>query len=911
MKDKRFRKSKVRGGSGGATSRKAPSVSPVWNVTIGPWEWETGQVINEALSDYISNDPGNQYTTYELDASSPDDPATIGLSINVWGLITGTIGDLQGGTYNYIFKGTNPEGTTISTLTVSIISLEIVAPTVSAISNLSNTERGTLVTVDVSSYVTDTGVPTGTQALLYLIDSTSENLTGESLGAFSGIYSVTIDDAQGVDTYTVVINVRNYTGKETQVSFDIPVIANVTAAPTLTDFWTGDYACGVSVPTWTNDLPTHTFNTGTTQSSIDLNDYLTDNGGAITSYAYSTGSDSNGISLNTSTGILTVGPLTGATSWTGTFTATNSQGASAASSTLSITIQAVPAPTITSISGVDGSNLLRVYLDEACTSATPDYETGLTITVNSSAVTPTYVSGGGTSTLIYSLNVTLSNYNTISLAFDNTSSDITGDTSAQKLASTSTNIDYVVPVTPEAGLAAFPGAEGMGAVSIGGRSTSATVYIVTNLNDSGAGSFRAACEASGPRFVVFNVAGYINLDSRIDVNNPYMTIAGQTSPGGICVTGWPFNVLTHDVTVRYMRFRRGHHKGTVDDFGSHGESVFCSGGYNIIFDHCSITWGTDETAQIGSWNGGIWGVTFSWCIIGEGFNNTIPIRPDDTNHGYAFNFSDKFFSWRTGNHKKEPEGTIHHCYFPHSYNREPQLKGRVLADFRNNIVYNWFHRNAPSVLKSVEGDYDGISPADNVPRANIVSNYMKRGLDGNEIGSYGWFVTNQSGTALTKQHDHFYVLNNIGEDTGTGAVGEWGIAVHGQYNLADTAMRRDTEWDLATEAIEQGIPVTTTTMDLAYANTILETVGASNYRDSADTTTVNNFINGDGNIIENLSYPGDFPTLTQGTPPTDTNGDGIPDYFEVANGYSVGTMNPVALGTGEYLWIEEYINSLV
>ena len=140
----------------------------------------------------------------------------------------------------------------------------------------------------------------------------------------------------------------------------------------------------------------------------------------------------------------------------------------------------------------------------------------------------------------------------------------------------------------QAKIPAFPGAEGGGMYTFGGRG--GKVLVVTNLNDDGPGSFRWACEQGGARIVVFNVSGIIRLKSPIYVRAPYITIAGQTAPGdGVCIAGESFQVDTHDVIVRHMRFRRGETSvlNREDSFG--GNPVG-----NIMIDHCSCEWGCDE-----------------------------------------------------------------------------------------------------------------------------------------------------------------------------------------------------------------------------------------------------------------------------------------------------------------------------
>ena len=144
----------------------------------------------------------------------------------------------------------------------------------------------------------------------------------------------------------------------------------------------------------------------------------------------------------------------------------------------------------------------------------------------------------------------------------------------------------------KAEIPAFPGAEGGGAYTPGGRG--GKVLVVTNLNDRGPGSFREACETGGARIIVFNVSGVIELKSPINVRAPYVTIAGQTAPGdGICVTGASFLIDTHDVVIRHMRFRRGQ-----TDVGFRDDAVGGNGVGNIMIVHVSASWGLDENMSM-------------------------------------------------------------------------------------------------------------------------------------------------------------------------------------------------------------------------------------------------------------------------------------------------------------------------
>src|SRR5699024_3383084 len=143
-------------------------------------------------------------------------------------------------------------------------------------------------------------------------------------------------------------------------------------------------------------------------------------------------------------------------------------------------------------------------------------------------------------------------------------------------------------------LPAFPGAEGGGAFTAGGRG--GDIYVVTSLADSGPGTLREALEAGGARTVVFNVAGIIRLQKPITIQAPYITIAGQTAPGdGVCVAGASVKINAHDVIIRHMRFRRGVTDPARQDdaLGARGPGVG-----NIILDHVSASWGLDENLSI-------------------------------------------------------------------------------------------------------------------------------------------------------------------------------------------------------------------------------------------------------------------------------------------------------------------------
>jgi pectate lyase len=257
-------------------------------------------------------------------------------------------------------------------------------------------------------------------------------------------------------------------------------------------------------------------------------------------------------------------------------------------------------------------------------------------------------------------------------------------------------------VSDEAGIA-FPGAEGFGKYTTGGRG--GKVMIVSNLNDDGAGSFRDAVEKAYPRIIVFAVSGTIHLESKLNIKSD-VTIAGQTAPGdGICLADQPVSLNGDNIVIRYLRFRMGdkyQNKGMVDGGGA--DDAF--GGVrrkNIIIDHCSMSWSTDEVFSVYAGDS----TTLQWNFIYEPLN-----------YSYHFETGDKDFEhhgfggiWG-GRHL-----TAHHNLFAHCNNRNPRFDGIRNAkeenvDYRNNVIYNWGQNN---IYAGEGGNY------------NLVNNYFKYG----------------------------------------------------------------------------------------------------------------------------------------------------------------------------------------
>lgn len=246
---------------------------------------------------------------------------------------------------------------------------------------------------------------------------------------------------------------------------------------------------------------------------------------------------------------------------------------------------------------------------------------------------------------------------------------------------------------------AFPTAEGYGRFARGGRG--GRVIEVTNLNDSGSGSLRAAVEAEGPRTVVFNVSGLITLESRLVIRNPYITIAGQTAPGkGICLRQYNFGMMgARDVIVRYLRVRPGNLSGaTLDGMGMASSD-------NCIIDHCSISWTLDEAFS----SRGAKNITLQRTLISEALNEAGHKKyPPGTQHGYAASIGGNI-------------GSFHHNLLAHCAGRNWSLAGGLdnngayagRLDLRNNVVYNWKNRATDGGAQEVNfvGNYYKPGPA--------------------------------------------------------------------------------------------------------------------------------------------------------------------------------------------------------
>jgi hypothetical protein len=450
-------------------------------------------------------------------------------------------------------------------------------------------------------------------------------------------------------------------------------------------------------------------------------------------------------------------------------------------------------------------------------------------------------------------------------------------------------------------LPAFPGAQGAGTETIGGRG--GIVYVVDTTSDDPADgvTFREAVTASGPRIIVFAVSGNIGLTSPLVISNPNLTIAGQTSPGGVALVGQDVRLNTSDIIIRHMRFLRASGDGT-------GDVLFIGNGSNIVIDHCTIKWGLDETLQIGSYYGDVSDVTISHSIIAEGLDTGHP--DGESNHALGINMSYKFARSQMPNHI-----TLHHNFIAHFRYRIPQWVGPIgPSEFTNNVVYNWESRQSPKVIPTKDYLTRNEWTGPDIGAAaflNYTHNYSKMGPDSNDSISDGGSSAEMYLPTSTTPEPRIYFTGNIGVTT---------MVSDNVWRVSQTGPGSgyvDEGWRSTAPHTLRGIPVTSAVMTPAYADEVLVDAGATKpIRDNTDAAVVATFANGNGTWPDtvdcNTPAGSECPTFsTANDHPTDTDGDGMPNAVETAQGTNP-TVADDALFTldANYTNIEIYINGL-
>lgn len=461
---------------------------------------------------------------------------------------------------------------------------------------------------------------------------------------------------------------------------------------------------------------------------------------------------------------------------------------------------------------------------------------------------------------------------------------------------------------PQATIPAFPGAEGGGKFSFGGRG--GRVIVVTNLNDDGPGSFRWACEQGGARVVVFNVAGIIRIKTPLIIRAPYITIAGQTAPGdGVCIAGESVWINTHDVVVRFMRFRRGETWVGRRDDAIGGNPIG-----NIMIDHVSASWGLDENMS----------------MYRHMYNDSTGKAAEDKLPTVNITIQNSIFAEAldTWNHAFGSTLGGENCTFmrnlwANNAGRNPSIGWYGIFNFVNNVVFNWVHRSIDG------GDYRA--------QFNIINNYFKPGPATPKDNNVGHRILKpESGRSKLKYHVYgrAYVNGNIMEGYPEITKDNWNGGVQVE-ELANTGVHTaDMKWNTPLPMPQ----LTIISADQAKAYVLANAGATLPKRDPVDIRIAEQVKTGNINPIANVKLPetqfkhrrapidsykqgvitdvsqvGGYPEY-KGTPYKDSDSDGIPDDWEKKNGLNPNDAKDASAQAKDksgYTNIEVYLNSVV
>ncbi len=458
---------------------------------------------------------------------------------------------------------------------------------------------------------------------------------------------------------------------------------------------------------------------------------------------------------------------------------------------------------------------------------------------------------------------------------------------AKKVLSLSLLILSLITPAVKAQLVAFPGAEGYGRLTTGGRG--GAVYEVTNLNDSGPGSLRDAIGKTGTRTIVFRVSGTIQLKSDLKITQDNITIAGQTAPGdGICLRDYDLYVSANNVIIRFIRSRLGDLSKTQSDA--------CTGfskKNNIIIDHCSFSWSVDETASFYDNQN----FTLQWCLISESLYQAGHVKGA---HGYGGIWGGQ-------------GATFHHNLLAHHSSRNPRFNGSryskrpdlEIVDYRNNVIYNWGGNSA----------YGGEGG-----NQNMVNNYYKPGPATTGSKRYRILDLTQFYYAPSERPDtvyagKFYIDGNFVEENSNASNDNWTYGVQNATTAQKNYSRVSTPFPTSV--------ISTQTASDAY-KAVLDYVGVCYpKRDTIDRRIINEVRTGTATyggvygagkgIIDSQETVGGWTILNSSTSPTDSDHDGMPDDWELAHGLNpndASDRNSIDVSSS-YTMLEVYLNSLV
>ncbi len=447
-----------------------------------------------------------------------------------------------------------------------------------------------------------------------------------------------------------------------------------------------------------------------------------------------------------------------------------------------------------------------------------------------------------------------------------------------------------VPVPVVQDVLAFPGAEGYGKYTVGGRG--GAVYEVTNLEDAGPGSLRAAVDAGEARTVVFRVSGTIILNSPLKIRQPYITIAGQTAPGdGICIRKYPLLIEASQVIIRHIRVRVGNE--SADDIDA------VSGRFvkHVMIDHVSASWSVDETFSVYHCDS----ITVQWCMITESMYNSNHVKGA---HGFGG-------IWGANN------STYHHNLIAHHSSRNPRFaSGSQNTDYRNNVIYNWGYQSCYGGEAVQQGDARYT-----FSNFNMVANYYKPG-PATQPGAVCYRIVNPSTRDGANDFGKWYVADNVVENNRDVTKDNWNGGVQPQGGNAFTAaLKLNQPWPAM--PIHQQNAEDAFTAVLANAGAVLPKRDVVDSRIADETRKGYATYEGvsykqknamadktkKSGIIDSQNDAGGWPQLLSIAAPTDSDHDGMPDAWETAHGLNPNNAaDRNVIAPDGYTMLELYLN---
>ena len=468
-------------------------------------------------------------------------------------------------------------------------------------------------------------------------------------------------------------------------------------------------------------------------------------------------------------------------------------------------------------------------------------------------------------------------------------------------------------------LPAFPGATGGGAVSVGGRG--GRVIEVITLADSGAGSFREAVEATGPRTIIFKVGGTIELQSQIVITHPYLTIAGQTAPGdGIMLrstAGMLYSSLLihdcHDIIIRYIRVRPGPYaKNQAGD----GINTYVHA-HNVIIDHCSLSWSTDENTEVWTKENPGYNFTWSWNIIAEGL---------DMDHNHSCGLLAGSDDDSEGMH----DISVHHNFFAHNNKRNPNMKVKT-AEIISNLIYGWnsyaTQIGGGTTIDIIGNKYvpqPGLSqnrrevlwkPYNPAP---VVYDHPVSPVATGPTGAPSIYITGNIGPHNSNPlADSWYAMLEMT------SIKDWGwpdLDDDGQTAVADVPIeyrrdtRRTTLYPVQVDDVTRLDDILLAPLGAGASMRLNNSGNMTGNRDSVDQRIINEYHNRSG-IIPNKSPAevGGYPVLAGGSPYSDRDHDGMPDTWEDNNHLNPddpSDRNATGLSSAGYTNLEVFLNAI-